>query len=89
MSEIKTVTPEELAEVKELQEAYIKATYEIGECTIQKDEAEGALEAAEQSLNAALAQLRDLKQKEATISNNLQQKYGSSTIDLTTGNIVS
>jgi uncharacterized protein YktB (UPF0637 family) len=89
MSEVKTVTPEELAEVKELQDSYIKATYQIGESTIQKQDAQAALELADETLYQALQQLRELKEKEAKISTNLQQKYGSSTIDLTTGNIVS
>jgi hypothetical protein len=89
MSEVKTVTPEELAEVKELQDSYIKATYQIGESTIQKQDAQAALELADETLYQALQQLKELKEKEAKISTNLQQKYGSSTIDLTTGNIVS
>jgi hypothetical protein len=89
MSEVKTVTPEELAEVKELQDSYIKATYQIGESTIQKQDAQAALELADETLYQALQQLKELKEKEAKISANLQQKYGSSTIDLTTGNIVS
>ena len=89
MSEVKTVTPEELDEVKALQDNYIKVTYQIGEATIKKQEAQAALELADETLYQALEQLKELKEKEAKISANLQQKYGSSTIDLTTGNIVS
>ena len=89
MSEVKTVTPEELQQVQELQNAYVSATYDLGQLSIQKRDLVAELEGVEEQLEEAYEHLKVLKGQEADLSTTLQQKYGSSTIDLTTGNIVS
>lgn len=89
MSEVKTVTPEELQEVKKLQDSYVSATYDLGQLHIQKNDALSALEEADKQIVDTFDHLKVLKQQEADISAKLQEKYGSSTIDLSTGNIVS
>jgi hypothetical protein len=88
MSEVKTVTPEELQEVKELQDAYVTATYDLGQATIDKNEALKTIDRAEKAMEESFNRLDSLKQKEKEISDKLVEKYGSSTIDLSTGNIL-
>ena len=88
MSEVKTVTPEELQEVKELQDAYVTATYDLGQANIDKNEALKTIDRAEKAMEESFNRLDSLKQKEKEISDKLVEKYGSSTIDLSTGNIL-
>jgi hypothetical protein len=88
MSEVKTVTPEELQEVKELQDAYVTVTYDLGQSNIDKNEAEKTIERANSAILEAFTRLDSLKLKEKEISDKLIEKYGSSTIDLSTGNIL-
>jgi hypothetical protein len=85
MSEVKTVTPEELEEVKGLQNSYLSATYDLGQLHIQKNDALLALKEADTQIEDTFNHLKVLKQQEAEISAKLQEKYGSSTIDLSTG----
>jgi septal ring factor EnvC (AmiA/AmiB activator) len=88
MSEVKTVTPEELQEVKELQDAYVTVTYDLGQSNIDKNEAEKTIERSNSAIQEAFTRLDSLKLKEKEISDKLIEKYGSSTIDLSTGNIL-
>ena len=85
MSEVKTVTPEELEDVKALQSSYLSATYDLGQLHIQKNDAVLALNEADKQIEDTFNHLKVLKQQEADISTKLQEKYGSSTIDLSTG----
>ena len=88
MPEVKTVTPEELQEVKELQDAYVTVTYDLGQSNIDKNEAEKTIERANSAIQEAFTRLDSLKLKEKEISDKLIEKYGSSTIDLSIGNIL-
>ena len=85
MSDQKTVTPEELQQVKELQDAYLKTTFELGQISVDKREAETKLNQLAEAESNAFQHLGVLRQKEQELSTILQEKYGSSTIDLETG----
>lgn len=85
MSEVKTVTPEELQQVKELQDAYLKTTFELGQISVDKREAYNKMDELEVAEKNAFQHLGTLRQKEQELSSLLQEKYGSSTIDLETG----
>jgi len=87
MSEVKTVTPEELQNIKELQDSYLKTTFELGQVTVEKRELTDKLTKLDETESNAFSHLAVLKQKEADLSQVLQEKYGSSTIDLETGAI--
>jgi len=85
MSEVKKVTPEELQQVKDLQNEYLKATFDLGQIAIDKKDALEKLDKSDKAENEAFRHLASLKHKEQELSNILQEKYGSSTIDLETG----
>jgi len=85
MSDQQTVTPEELQQVKELQDAYLKTTFELGQISVDKREAETKLNQLAEAESNAFQNLGVLRQKEQELSTILQEKYGSSTIDLETG----
>ncbi len=85
MSEERKVTEEELVQIKELQEAYLKVTYDLGQLAVEKLDLESKLNKISEAHNDAANHLAALRLKEQEISNNLQENYGSSTIDLETG----
>lgn len=85
MSEERKVTEEELAQIKELQDAYLKVTYDLGQLAVERLELESKLEKISESQSNAAKHLEVLRNREQEISNTLQENYGSSTIDLETG----
>lgn len=85
MSEERKVTEEELNQIKELQEAYLKVTYDLGQLAVEKIDLQSKINKIDSAYDDAAKHLEVLKQKEIDLSNTLQQNYGSSTIDLETG----
>jgi len=89
MSEVKSVTPEELEEIKAIQNDYLATTYDIGQLYVDQKTANESLGKIEREIEQAFQSLKEIKRKEADLSKKLQEKYGSSTIDLSTGILVS
>lgn len=85
MSEERKVTEEELNQIKELQDAYLRVTYDLGQLAVDKLDLQSKLSKIEESHKNAAQHLETLRTQEQQISNSLQEKYGSSTIDLETG----
>ena len=85
MSEERKVTQEELAQIKELQDAYLKVTYDLGQLAVERLDLEAKLNKIAEQHNDAAKHLEALRNQELEISNTLQENYGSSTIDLETG----
>ena len=85
MSEERKVTQEELTQVKELQEAYLKVTYDLGQLSVEKLDLESKLTKTQELFNDTANHLSVLRNKEKELSESLQEKYGSTTIDLETG----
>jgi len=85
MTEERKVTEEELADIKSLQEAYLVLTYDLGKLSIEKADLEIKLDTINQSHTDAIEHLKALRVKEEALSQALQEKYGSTTIDLETG----
>ena len=76
------VTEEELKEIEEFQQKINVVTYQLGQLTLKKLN----LKKEEEVVNAQYEQLL-LQEKE--LGDKLQEKYGTSQIDLKTGEITS
>lgn len=85
MSEQRQVTQEELAQIKELQDAYLRVTYDLGQIGVEKYDLKQSLDKLRAAEEETLDHLAKLKERETELSTSLQEKYGSSTIDLETG----
>lgn len=85
MSEVKKVTEEELNQIKALQDAYLKVTYDLGQLSVERLDLETKLDEVVRQYNDAAEHLKSLRIQEQELSNTLQENYGSSTIDLETG----
>lgn len=85
MSEERKVTEEELAKVKELQEAYLRVTYDLGQLSVEKLDLQAKINKVEETFNDTAKHLEVLRGQEKELSESLQEKYGSTTIDLETG----
>jgi hypothetical protein len=78
MSEIKTLTAEELEAVKSIKRDYSALSISLGEIELQK----ASLDREKQTL---LSQQVQLIEREETIAKSLSEKYGNGTIDIETG----
>lgn len=87
MSDEKKVTEEELKTVRDLQAAYIKISGELGQLSIQKADLKSQLKQIEESEATTFEHLAKLREQEYQISTQLQEAYGSNTLDLETGAI--
>ena len=85
MSEEKKVTEEELNQIKELQDAYLRVTYDLGQIAVEKLDLQSKLNKLDDAHNDAAKHLENLRNQEQELSLKLQEKYGSSSIDLETG----
>ncbi len=83
--EEKKVTEEELQAIKDLQNNYFKVTFDIGNLAIDKKTKEAELEDIKATELKAFQALESLRSQEKQLSDTLNEKYGSSTVDLETG----
>lgn len=80
MSEVKTVTPEELNELKALRDESDRFVINLGQIQYQRI----LLDAQEDQLSEALLKL---KGAEKQVTDKLIEKYGNVTVDIETGTI--
>ncbi len=85
MSEEKKVTEEELNQIKKLQDSYLQVAYDFGQLAIEKIELQARIKKVEEVYETNAQHLQVLRTQEQELSTSLQEKYGSSTIDLETG----
>ncbi len=85
MSEEKKVTEEELNQIKKLQDSYLQVAYDFGQLAIEKIELQARIKKVEEVYETNAQHLQVLRNQEQELSTSLQEKYGSSTIDLETG----
>lgn len=85
MLEEKKVTEEELDQIKKLQEAYLRVAYELGQLAVDKIDLQLRIDKINEAHDENAQHLQALRKQELDLSTSLQEKYGSSTIDLETG----
>lgn len=87
MSQIKKLSEEELQSIKSLSENYTSLSANLGETNLKKI----ALEIDLENINKELQDLKDhykkLIQKEKDLVQELNDKYGSGSLNLSTGEI--
>ena len=81
------LTPEELASVKELQQQYNQAIFEIGVAETQILTLEKQVKKLRDDKTALLSDLDTIEQKETALISTLQAKYGDGAINPETGAI--
>jgi hypothetical protein len=79
------LTPEELASVKELQQQYNQAIFEIGVAETQILTLEKQVKKLRDDKTALLGDLDTIEQKETALISTLQSKYGEGAINPETG----
>jgi TolA-binding protein len=81
------LTTEELASVKELQQQYNQAIFEIGVAETQILTLEKQIKKLREDKTALLSDLDTIEQKETALVSTLQSKYGEGAINPETGAI--
>jgi len=85
--EQKQLTPEELANVKELASSLNDITTKFGQLKVEKLNLLTQISALEELENSMDKEYFELKEKEYTLSKELSEKYGEGTLNLETGAI--
>jgi len=87
MSEVKKLTEEEIAQIKEMQTQYNKFVFELG--SIEAQLAEMAIQKTfmESEKANTLGDIKLLTEKEKELLATLQEKYGVGNINIETGEI--
>ena len=87
MSEVKQLTPEELSQIKEMQQQYNKFVFELGSVEAQFQNVLSTKELIETEKSKVLEDIKKLGEREKELVNGLQAKYGTGNIDIETGEI--
>lgn len=87
MSEVKQLTPEELSQIKEMQQQYNKFVFELGSVEAQLQNVLATKELIETEKSNVLEDIKKLGEREKELVNGLQAKYGTGNIDIETGEI--
>jgi hypothetical protein len=87
MSEVKQLTPEELSQIKEMQQQYNKFVFELGSVEAQLQNVLATKELIETEKSNVLVDIKKLGEREKELVNGLQAKYGTGNIDIETGEI--
>jgi len=87
MSEKKQLTPEEVNQIKELQAQYNKFVFELGSVEAQLQNIYRTETALETEKNNILSDISKLGEREKELVDSLQEKYGTGSIDIETGEI--
>jgi hypothetical protein len=87
MSEVKQLTPEELSQIKEMQQQYNKFVFELGSVEAQLQNVIATKELIETEKSNVLVDIKKLGEREKELVNGLQAKYGTGNIDIETGEI--
>jgi len=81
------LSPEELAEFREMYEAYQKAVFELGILSVNIDSAKKQLDTLNGEKIDLLNHINVLIEKQTAIGNKLGDKYGYKQVDLETGEL--
>jgi len=81
------LSPEELAEFREMYEAYQKAVFELGTLSVNIDSAKKQLDTLTGERIDLLNHINVLIEKQTEIGNKLGDKYGYKQVDLETGEL--
>ena len=87
MSEIKKLTEEEIAQIKELQSQYNKFVFELGSIEAQLAEMANHKTFMDAEKANVLGDIKTLTTKEKELLTSLQDKYGVGNINIETGEI--
>jgi hypothetical protein len=87
MSEVKQLTPEELSQIKEMQQQYNKFVFELGSVEAQLQNVLATKELIETEKSNVLVDIKKLGEREKELVNGLKAKYGTGNIDIETGEI--
>jgi chromosome segregation ATPase len=87
MSEVKKLTEEEIAQIKELQTQYNKFVFELGSIEAQIAEINNNKTFMETEKSNVLGDIKTLTAKEKELLTTLQDKYGMGNINIETGEI--
>jgi chromosome segregation ATPase len=85
MSETKQLTPEELQQIKELQQQYNKFVFELGSIEAQLQNLLVNKTLIETEKSNVLEDIKKLGEREKEVISTLQSKYGVGNIDPETG----
>lgn len=87
MSEVKKLTPEELQQIKDMQQQYNKFVFELGSIEAQLQNIIATKTVVETEKSNVLEDIKKLGEREKELINGLQAKYGVGNIDAQTGEI--
>jgi len=87
MSETKKLTPEELQQIKDMQQQYNKFVFELGSIEAQLQNLIATITVVETEKSNVLEDIKKLGEREKEIITELQAKYGVGNIDAQTGEI--
>ena len=87
MSEVKKLTEEEIAQIKEMQTQYNKFVFELGSIEAQLADIITQKEFMDSEKTNVLGDIKTLTAKEKELLNILQEKYGVGNINMETGEI--
>jgi chromosome segregation ATPase len=87
MENIKKLTSEEITSITDLQKQYNTNIFELGSIEAQISLITAQLKALEVEKNNILNDLNKVGEREKTLVDSLQEKYGAGNIDLESGTI--
>ena len=87
MSEVKKLTEEEIAQIKEMQTQYNKFVFELGSIEAQLSEIANHRITMETEKANTLNDIKSLTFREKELLTTLQEKYGVGNINIETGEI--
>jgi hypothetical protein len=83
------LTTEELQSIKDLQSKYNQTIFEIGIAEAQRIALQEQIEKLVENKKQLVNDLATIEQKESELTNSLQEKYGTGSINPETGEITS
>lgn len=84
---MKKLSEQELADIKNIQESYSKATIQLGELEVRIEDHKDAIKSLEEEKGFLRKDILNLRQKDQELSAILVEKYGSGEINTETGEI--
>lgn len=85
----KTITPEEINELKKIQEKYAEIYFEMGSLEIEISILEKNLNISKNKKQNLLKKFENIQIEESNLAQKLNEKYGTGTIDIDKGEITS
>ena len=85
--EVKKLTDEEIAQIKEMQQQYNKFVFELGSMETQLAEVNNHAETLKTEKSNILEDIKKLGERERELLSTLQEKYGVGNINIETGEV--